>query len=105
MFYSVKARYIPSVLAEFHRKLTDGTILRQRPDGQEIVDSMRRARLTEDGMVRWSEVRYCSPPLEHERRTVYDHYFNGIETKVEDEYVQFDGQPFMDFLAATASRE
>jgi hypothetical protein len=105
MFYSVKARYISSGLAEFHRKLTNGTILRQRPDGQEIVESMRRARLTEDGMVQWSEVCYCSPPLEHERQTVYDHYFTEIETKVVDGYVQFDGQPFMNFLAATVTRE
>jgi hypothetical protein len=105
MFYSVKARYIPSALTEFHRKLTDGTILRQRPEGREIVESMRRARLTEDGVVRWSEVCYCSTPLEHERRTVYDHYFTEIETEVVDGYIQFDGQPFMDFLTSMSSHD
>ena len=52
MYYIVKARYIPSEIAEFYRELTDGTIQSQRPDGQEIVASMRRARITEPGVVR-----------------------------------------------------
>ena len=105
MFYSVKARYIPSALAEFRRKLTDGTILRQRPEGREIVESMHRARLTGDGVVQWSEICYCSTPLEHERQTVYDHHFTEIETEVVDGYVQFDGEPFVDFLTSISSRD
>ena len=43
MYYTVKARYIPDRIAEFHRKLLDGTIKAQRPDGPEIVASMQRA--------------------------------------------------------------
>ena len=66
---------------------------------------MRRARLTEDGLVRWSEICYCPTPLEHERQTVYDHHFAGIETEIVDGYVQFDGQPFMDFLSSMSSRD
>ena len=100
MFYSVKARYIPSALLEFYRKLTDGSIRRQKPDGQEIVESMRRARITEPGVVRWSEMCFCPTPLAHERQTVYDHHFTDFETEIVDGYVQFDGEPFMDFLSS-----
>lgn len=100
MFYSVKARYISSALPEFYRKLTDGSIRRQKPDGQEILESMRRARITEPGVIRWSEMCFCPTPLEHERQTVYDHYFTDFETEVVDGYLQFDGEPFMDFLSS-----
>ena len=43
MFYKVRARLKTDTAAELRRKLLDGTIQRQKPDGQEIVDSMRRA--------------------------------------------------------------
>lgn len=98
MFYAVKARYIPSALPEFHRKLTDGTIARQKPDGQEIVESMQRARITEPGVVQWSEVCYCPTPLQHERQTVYDRYFTDMQAEVVDDYVQLEGEAFMEFL-------
>lgn len=99
MYYTVKARYIPSEMAEFYRELTDGTIQSQRPDGQEIVASMGRARVTEPGVVRWSEQCFCPTPLAHERQTVYDRYFIDFETEVVDGYVAFDGESFMDRLA------
>ena len=99
MYYTVKARYIPSEMADFYRELTDGTIQSQRPDGQEIVASMGRARVTEPGVVRWSEQCFCPTPLAHERQTVYDRYFIDVETEVVDGYVAFDGESFMDRLA------
>jgi hypothetical protein len=33
MIYSVKARFIEEKMGEFYRKLTDGTIQNQKPDG------------------------------------------------------------------------
>ena len=47
MIYSVKARFIEEKMGEFYRKLTDGTIQNQKPDGQEIVNSVKRAKITE----------------------------------------------------------
>ena len=105
MHYKVKARLIPEVAAEFHRKLSDGTILNQKPDGKEIVESMRRAKIAESGIVRWSEVCYCPTPLQHERETVLDHYFTEIETEAVEDYVEFEGEDFMDHLGRMATED
>lgn len=99
MIYRVKGKYIESELPEFYRKLTDGTIAAQKPEGREIIDSMDRARIIGPDQVQWSETCYCSPPLRHERQTVYDRYFTDIETEPIDAYEVCEGQPFMDFLA------
>jgi len=97
--YSVKARYIEEKIAEFYQKLTDGTIQNQKPDGQEIVNSMKRAKITEPNVIQWSEMCFCSPPLKHERETVYTQFLEDIETKVIEDYVEYEGELFMDFLA------
>ena len=47
MKYRVTAKYIESRAPDFYRKLTDGSIEDQEPDGREIVASMKRARITE----------------------------------------------------------
>ncbi|MCH7945608.1 MAG: hypothetical protein IIC73_06285 [Armatimonadetes bacterium] len=98
MHYTVQARLIPGTAADFLRTLTDGTIEQQKPDGKEIVASMQRAVIDEEGIVRWSEVCYCPTPLQHERATVYDQHFTAIETKEVEEYVQFEGEDFMQYL-------
>ena len=46
MIYKVKARVIDDTIGEFYRKLADGTVSEQRPDGKEIVASMKSAVLT-----------------------------------------------------------
>ena len=97
--YSVKARYIEEKMKEFYQKLTDGTIRNQKPDGQEIINSMKRAKITEPNVIQWSEMCFCSPPLKHERETVYNHFLKDMETSIIDEYVEYEGQLFMDFLA------
>lgn len=102
MFYIVTARLVPSNAADFYRKLTDGTIAKQRPDGPEIVASMRRARIRPDGSVRWSEQCFCATPLAHERETVLDRYFTGLRTTEVEAYREFEGEPLMDELAALA---
>ena len=100
MHYKVTARFITDTAAEFLKKLTDGTIERQRPDGKEIVQSMTtRARIDDQGIVRWSEVCYCPTPLEHEQETVYHRFFTDLETKVVEDYVEInDGEPFIEYL-------
>ena len=98
MIYSVKARFIEEKMGEFYRKLTDGTIQNQKPDGQEIVNSMKRAKITEPNTIQWSEMCFCPTPLKHERETIYNHFLTNMETKVIDDYVEYDGELFFQFL-------
>ena len=81
MIYKVKARVIEETIGEFYRKLADGTISEQRPDGEEIVASMKRAVLTGPGVAEWYEMCFCPTPLDHERRTQYDLYFTDMTTE------------------------
>ncbi len=103
MYYAVTAHFKPETAAEFLRKVTDGTIESQKPDGREIVASMKRAVIDEEGVVQWSEVCYCPTPLQHERATVYDHHFIDFQTKEVEDYVEFEGVPFMEFLGKRAA--
>jgi hypothetical protein len=98
MYYTVTARFKTDTATEFHRLLTDGTIESQKPDGEEIVASMNRAKIDEAGVVHWSEVCYCPTPLEHERATVYDRFFEDIQTEEVKNYVEFEDEDFMDRL-------
>ena len=98
MFYSIKAQYIEEKMYEFYQKLTDGTIQNQKPDGQEIINSMKRAKITSSKIIQWSELCFCPTPLKHEQATVYDHFLTNLETQTIDDYVEFDGESFFDFL-------
>ena len=49
--------------------------------------------------MQWSEQCFCSVPLEHERQTVYDNFFTGMEIESVEGYVEFEGEPFMEALA------
>ena len=100
MLYAVSAKLILVRAPEFHARLTDGSIAAQRPDGAEIVAAMQRARVAPNGRVRWTETCYCPTPLQHERTTVLDRYFTGIETTIINKPVTFNGTPLMDWLAA-----
>lgn len=98
MIYKVTAQFKAASAAEFRRKLGDGTIARQQPDGQEMVDSMNRAVVTKSGDVEWSERCYCKPPLAHERQTVLDHHFDHISAEVIEGYLELAGRPFREYL-------
>ncbi len=100
MNYTVQARLIPASAAELLHKLRDGIIENQQPDGKEIVASMKRAVIDDDGIVRWSEVCYCPTPLQHERATVYDHHFTDFKTEQAEDYVEFEGAPLLTRLEA-----
>ena len=98
MHYTVRARLIPETAAEFLRKLTDGSVAQQEPYGREVVASMKRAVVDAEGVVRWSEVCYCPTPLEQERANVYDQHFTAIETQEAEDYVEYEGEAFMEHL-------
>ena len=98
MIYSIKAKFISEKMNEFFQKLTDGTIENQKPDGAEILSSMKRAKISELGVIQWSEMCFCSPPLKHERQTVYDKFFSNMEIETIDDYVEFEGESFFDYL-------
>lgn len=105
MIYKVKASIRKEKLPEFWGKLTDGTIFSQQPDGEEIVSSMQKARITSPGVIEWYETCYCSTPLQHERETVYDHYLSGIDPELVDEGGEIEGESFWDYLLAMAARD
>lgn len=98
MIYSIKARFIEEKLKEIFQILNDGTIEKQKSDGTEILSSMKRARITEPGVIQWSEMCFCSPPLDHERQTVYNKFFSNMEIKTIDDYEKFEGKSFLNYL-------
>ena len=98
MYYRVRGRLREEAAAEFRRLLRGGTIARQRPDGQQIVESMERAVVTSGGVVEWSQVCYCPTPLRHERSTVYDRFFDDMVTEPAEGYLSHDGRPFLAHL-------
>lgn len=104
MFYRVTARLKKGMAGSLKQALFDDTIRHQKPDGQEIVDSMERAIVSHDGVVEWSEVCYCDPPLQHERHTVFDRYFDEISIKPVDSYQQHTGRRFMSYLQELSAK-
>lgn len=97
MHYRVRARFREHTAGAFRQALRE-TIPKQQPDGEEIADSMRRAVVTADGVIEWSEVCYCPTPLQHERSTVLDHYFEDLTTETVDGYVKHAGESFLAYL-------
>lgn len=82
-YYLVKARPLAS-LTSLKEELDSGDILRMRPFGIALDDSLKNARQADAGWVTWEEEDYCSPPLSMERSAVLDRYFDQISTvKVE----------------------
>lgn len=100
MIYQVKAKFNYDKAQEFYRKLKDGTIEKQRPDGPEIVSSMNRATIDNNGDINWTELCFCPTPLQHERATVYDMYFNDIKTEVVLNQKIIEGSSFMEKLSS-----
>lgn len=101
MIYKVKAKYNEEKKSEFFQKLTDGSISKQKPDGQEIVASMKRAKITEPGILEWYEMCFCPTPLKHERATVYDLYLSDISTETVVNYGVIEGESFWSYLKST----
>ena len=84
-------------LASFWTALNNGSIERQEPDGKEIVASMKRAVMARNG-VEWDETCYCTPPLRHERSTVYDQFFEHMKIEPLTSPQPLQGARFWDYL-------
>jgi hypothetical protein len=100
VIYHVRAKFREETAADFLAKLSDSTIRDQIPDGSEMFASMDRAVVSSRGLVEWSEMCFCSPPLSHERETVLDRHFDEITTEPIESVVLFDGRSFMEYLRA-----
>lgn len=101
MIYRVKAKFNLDKAQEFLRKLKDGTIEKQRPDGQEMVSSMNRATIDDNGDINWTEMCFCPTPLQHERATVYDTYFTDMETEPIANHEVIEGKSFLEKLSTS----
>ncbi|HXY30453.1 MAG TPA: hypothetical protein VEI06_07065 [Gemmatimonadaceae bacterium] len=102
MIYRVKAKVIDEAIGEFYRRLTDGTVAKQRPDGEEIVASMKRAVLTGPGVAEWYEKCFCPTPLAHERQTQYDSFFTDMSTEEAGEYGEILGDSLWAYMTSKA---
>jgi hypothetical protein len=102
MIYKVKARIIDATIGEFYFKLADGTVAKQRPDGEEIVACMKRAVLTGPGLAEWYETCFCPTPLNHERQTQYDFYCTDMTTEPAKGYSEIQGASLWSYMASTA---
>lgn len=105
MIYKVSALYKKEKLGAFFKNLSNGSISSQKPDGQEIVASMKRAKITEPGVIEWFEICFCSPPLKHEKATVYNKYLTAITTEPVSDYGKVDGDSFWAYLNTDAIKD
>src|SRR6266704_754014 len=97
MLYRVRARPIAPEMGRLWALLNDGTVEAQEPDGREIVASMRRAVMN-GGKVEWHQTCYCSPPLRHERVTIYDRFFSDMEIEPIVAPVPLEGESFWQYI-------
>jgi hypothetical protein len=102
MIYKVKAKVIDEAIGDFYRRLADGTVAKQRPDGEEIVASMKRAVLTGPGVAEWYEMCFCPTPLAHERQTQYDSFFTDMTTEKAGGYGEIRGESLWSYMASKA---
>jgi hypothetical protein len=84
MLYIVEAKFHDDLLSEFFTNLTNDTIKEQKPNGLEIVNSMKIAKIKDDNSLVWYENCFCATPLKHERETVYDNYLYDFKTTLVD---------------------
>ena len=99
MLYRVKAKFHNDLLKEFFNKLTDGTIENQKPDGLEILASMKRAKIKDDISLEWYESCFCVTPLKHERESIYDTYLYDFKTTLVDEVKDdIEGNSFWEYM-------
>ena len=104
MKYAVTAKPRTEKLSMLWTLLNDGTVEDQEPDGKEIVASMKRAVIV-DGTAKWYQTCYCSPPLRHERSTVYDQFFTSMEIKPFKNLSPLGGARFWEYLEAQSNKD
>jgi len=103
--YCVRAHLKPTQAAELLEELTTGRIRQLKPEGTEIHRALSQARVHGDGTVEWGEMCFCATPLDHERQTVLDRFFDGLTTReVEGPHEPMGARPLPDVLAELAGR-
>jgi hypothetical protein len=104
MIYHVRANLREDNAVGLLKKLTDGSVASQQPDGPELVASMGRAVINAEGQAEWSEMCLCPSPLFHERVTVLDQHFDDIVTDPIEAHASYSGKPLMEYLRAIAKQ-
>ncbi len=97
MLYRVKPQPNWKQLPHFWTVLNDGTVSKQEPDGREICASMKRAVISGD-KVEWYETCYCSPPLKHEKATIYDKFFTNMQIEPVSSAPELEGREFWNYF-------
>ncbi len=67
MRYLVKAKVKPGKEKPLLAAIESGHLGQGSVAGDEYLDDMQKARLTEDGVCAWVEVCFCATPLQEER--------------------------------------
>jgi len=76
--YLVTAKPKSDLMEELLGNLRNDAYASMRPFGKALTDSLRHARLREDGYATWEEEDYCSPPLAEERAAALDEFFEEL---------------------------
>jgi hypothetical protein len=79
-FYLVTATPKPERLDELGDRLAGDAFVGLRPFGRTLSNSLKGARIREDGVAAWEE-DYCRPPLAQERAAVLDDYFRDLRVQ------------------------
>jgi hypothetical protein len=80
MRYLVKAKVKPRKEEPLLAAIESGRLGQGSVAGDEYLDDMQKAGLTEDGVCVWVEVCFCSTPLQEERR-YWEEYFDLLQVK------------------------
>jgi hypothetical protein len=80
MRYLVKAKVKPGNEKLLLAAIESGRLGQGSVAGDEYLDDMQKARLTEDGVCAWVEVCFCSTPLQEER-AYWEEYFDLLQVK------------------------
>jgi len=80
MRYLVKAKVKPGKEKPLLEAIESGRLGQGSVAGDEYLDNMQKARLTEDGVCAWVEVCFCPTPL-LEERTYWEEYFDLLQNK------------------------
>ena len=80
MRYLVTARVKPGREADLLRAIEDGTLGAGSVAGDEYLRNMEKARLCNNGSLRWVEVCFCAEPLQEER-PYWEEYFDFVRVQ------------------------
>ena len=80
MRYLVKAKVKPGKENSLLEAIESRRLGRGSVAGDEYLDDMQKARLTEDGVCVWVEVCFCSTPLQEER-PYWDEFFDLLHVR------------------------